>query len=111
MYGYVLASCEDVEEGMWRPLQPAVKHITTVESHTRAAARVRHWLHPRVTDAELMVRREWQRIGAEVPTLSLAALIELESQRYSIWSTVLDLQPVHNPGREREQWLAPLKVY
>ena len=53
------------------------------------------WFHPKIADAETTVRREWQRIGADDPTLSLAALVELVSHRYSIWPSVLGL---HTPA-------------
>ena len=90
MYGYVLSSCEEERGDMWRPMQSAAKHIA--KPHSRAGARIQQWIHPRVADAEMTVRREWQLIGAEGPSLSLAVLIELVSRRYSIWQLVLDLQ-------------------
>ena len=99
MYSYVLASCSEERGQMWCPLQSAVKHITTVEAHSRLGARVQYLLHPKVAEAEMTVRREWHRVGTEDPTLSLAALVEIVGQRYSIWPTVLDLQPVSR-GRD-----------
>ena len=103
MYGYVLASCADDREAMWCPLQSAIKHITTVEQHSRSGAKVSWGLHQKVAEAEMTVRKEWHRIGTEDPSLSLAALIELVSQRYSIWPTVLDLQT--SAGKGRDQYL------
>ena len=39
MYGYVLASCSEERNDIWRPLQSAMKHITSVEAHTRSGTR------------------------------------------------------------------------
>ena len=90
MYGYVLMSCGDERGQMWRPLQSAIRHIYVVESHVRSASRVSAGLNPRITDAEMTVRREWHAIGQSDPAISLATLIELVGQRRSIWPTLLE---------------------
>lgn len=77
---------------MLRPFQSDVKHIATVEERAMEGARIQQWLHPRVADAAMTVRREWRRVCIEGPTLPLAALIELVGRRYSIWPAPLDLQ-------------------
>ena len=99
MYAYVLASCGDEKADMWCPLQSAMKHITVVENHSRAAARVHTGLHPRIAEAEMAVRREWHAIGQAEPNLNLATLIELVSQRHSIWPIVSELRSVTRPDK------------
>ena len=96
MYSYALASCGDERADMWRPLQSAIKHITAVEAHSRAAARSHHGLHLRIAEAEMAVRREWHAIGQAEPTLNLATIIELVSQRHSIWPIVSELKSVQS---------------
>ena len=75
MRSYVLVSCAEPRETMWRPLQSAVNYITLVGNQIRASDRVHIGLHPRITEAEMSVRREWHSIGQAEPALSLAALI------------------------------------
>ena len=94
MYSYVLVSCADERADMWCPLQSAIKHITLVENHSRAAARLSSGLHPRIAEAEMAVRREWHAIGQAEPNLNLATLIELVSQRHSIWPLVSELKTI-----------------
>ena len=53
-------------------------------------------LHPRIADAEQAIRRELQAIAQAEPNLSLSTLIELVSQRHSIWPIVSELViPTH----------------
>ena len=91
-FGYVWALRGDRKEAIWRPLKSAAGNITTVDANTRSGARTRHVLRPRATKAGMSTRREWHRAWTEGPNLSLAALIEIVSQRYSFWRAPLDLQ-------------------
>ena len=94
MHTYVLVSCADSRDTMWCPLQSALKHILTVEQQSRAASRAIGGLRPRITEAEMSVRREWHSIGQAEPSLSLAALIELVGQRHSVWPILSELKPL-----------------
>ena len=88
MRAYVLILRGDTREAMWCPLQYAARHLTVVDAHAREAARVRYWLHPRIPEAEMSVRKEWHAVSQAEPNLSPAALIELVGQRRSIWPSV-----------------------
>ena len=93
MSGYVLVSCADERGVIWRPTQSAIKNLTAAANQPRADSRATTGLHPRITEAEMALRRERHAVGQAGPSLSLAALIELVGHRHSIWPTVLDLRP------------------
>ena len=103
MRSYVLVSCAEPRETTRRPLQSAVKYVTLVENQIIACARAHTGLHPRISEAEMAVRREWHSIGQAEPTLSLAALIELVGQRHSIWPILSELRHVsaREPPRQK----------
>ena len=89
MCGYVLVSCAGERGRTWRPLQPTAQHIALVEQQPRAAARAHAGLHPRISEAEMTVRREWHVIIQSDPQFNLATIIELVSRRHSIRPAVM----------------------
>ena len=95
-YSYVLSSRGGERPDMWRPSQYAIKHIAVVENHSRAASRINNGLRPRIAEAEMAVRRERRAICQAAPDLTLATLIELVSQRHSIWPIVAELRSISN---------------
>lgn len=98
MRSYVLASCSEQREAMWIPLQSAIKYIALVGNQVRSSSRAYNGIHPRISDAEMSVRREWHSIGQAEPNLSLADLIELVCQRRSIWPLFSELKPLYRRG-------------
>ena len=103
MYGYVLISRTDNKDAMWCTLQSATKHITTVENHSRAAARVSTGLNSKLAEAEMAVRREWREVGQAEPSFFLFTVIELVCQRHSIWPKTLELKTVPFRGERRSE--------
>ena len=102
MYGYVLVSCADPDGLAWCSMQAATRHLTAVETFSRLCARAQAGLHPKLLESEMSIRKEWHRIAISEPGLLLSDIIELVSQRHSMWPSMLDIRPANYKGRD--QW-------
>ena len=106
MYGYVLVSCADPDGLAWCSMQAATRHLTAVEAFARVCDRAQPGLRPKLLESEMGIRREWHRIAISEPGLLLSDIIELVSQRHSMWPSVLEIRPFHSKGRDswRNDW-------
>lgn len=94
MGGYALVSAFDVIP--WCALEAAQKHIITVGNISRTSSKHRHTARSRILDAEMPARREWARIAQSDTRYTLTDIIEIVSQRHSIFPIANGLKGVRN---------------
>ena len=94
MRGYALVSVRDADP--WGSLEAAQQHISTVGDISRGSAKFHHTAHNRILDAEMQVRFGWARIAHNDTRYSPADIIEIVSQRRSIWPITMDLMGTSN---------------
>merc|ERR1712105_518575 len=97
LLGYVLVSAAD-EGRPWCSLDAAQKHITTVENLSRISAKAGHPFHHKILEAEMNVRCEWTRIAQAETILCLSDVIEIVSQRLTIWPIATELKGMSGKG-------------
>ena len=101
MHGYVLVSAADTGPP-WCSLDAANRHLASVENLSRASAKNYHAMHHKLTEAEMAVRNEWTRMSQAEPRLTLTEIIELVSQRHTLWPVISELKsPAIGKGNDR----------
>ena len=91
LLGYALVSSADTGRP-WCTLDAAMKHISTVENLSRISAKSGHANHHKIVEAEMTVRCEWTRVSQAETALTVSDIIEIVSQRFSIWPLSSDLK-------------------
>ena len=100
MHGYAIVSMADPAGQEWCSLEAALRHVSTVESFSRANSKVAGALHHRVMEAEAAVRSEWAKLGQAQPGISLTAIIDVVSQRHAIWPLLSEFTR-HTPRSQK----------
>ena len=91
LLGYVLVSAAD-DGRPWRSIDAAQKHISTVENVPRISAKAGHQLPHKILGGEMNVRGERTRVAQAETILRLSDVIEIVSQRFTIWPVATELK-------------------
>ena len=110
MFGYALVSAAD-QGPPWCSLDAAQKHISTVENLSRMSARGGHINHQRIVEAEMNVRCEWTRVAQAESILCLSDIIEIVSQRFTMWPVITDLKGSGGKGISKLRSVANYNPY
>ena len=104
MNSYVLVFGDDDEAVTGCSLQAATRHVTAVETCARACARAKLGVRPKLLECEMEARKEWHRVATADSGLLLGDIVELVSQRHSIWPTGFELETTPFLGRDQYQY-------
>ena len=91
MRGYVLVSAND-DGPPWCSLDDANRRLSSVEHLGRASAKNSHTARYKLTESEMTVRNERTRMSKADPRLNLTEIIELVTQRHTLWPVVSELK-------------------
>ena len=88
MRGYALVSTTDPPGEEWSGLEPALRRVSAVGNMSRSNSKSAGNTNGRIMEVESAVRMEWAKLGQVQPGVSLGVIIDVVSQRHSIWPLV-----------------------